>query len=82
MKRMRFPFLSAFYPYPREVVGQLTLPQMYVPENNARANQRKMNDVIDKPNHQLLISWGLNSLPEVLGRVIAQNIIASAKART
>jgi hypothetical protein len=28
---------------------------MYVPENRARANQRKMNDVIDNPDHQLLI---------------------------
>jgi hypothetical protein len=31
----------------------LTLPHMYVPENKARANQRKMNDVIDNPTHQL-----------------------------
>lgn len=55
---------------------------MYVPENKAKANQRKMNDVIEYPTYQLLIQQGARSLPEVLGNVIAQNIIASAKART
>jgi hypothetical protein len=50
---MRFPILSAsISPIDmarREDGMELTLPHMYVPENKARANQRKMNDVIDNP---------------------------------
>jgi hypothetical protein len=29
---------------------KLTFPQMYDPEKRAKANQRKMNDVIDRPD--------------------------------
>jgi hypothetical protein len=47
MIRKRFPILLAFDQI--WVTKKLTLPQMYVPENKARANHRKMNDVIDNP---------------------------------
>jgi len=55
---------------------------MYDPEKRARANQRNMNDVIDRPDISFRVKILLLDLPEVLGRVMAQKSIARAKART
>jgi hypothetical protein len=76
---MIFPFLSA---YAVKRVQKLTLPQMYDPEKRARANQRKMNDVIDRPDISFAHQWSVADWPEVLGRVMAQKSMARAKART
>lgn len=58
------------------------MPQMYDPEKRARANQRNINDVIDRPDISFRVGILLADLPEVLGRVMAQKSIAKAKART
>lgn len=58
------------------------MPQMYDPEKRARANQRNINDVIDRPDISFRVETLLADLPDVLGRVMAQKSIAKAKART
>lgn len=55
---------------------------MYDPEKRARANQRNINDVIDRPDISFRVETLLADLPDVLGRVMAQKSIAKAKART